>query len=297
MKFPIIATKYIGHIAAFYGKHQSVILTGATIGSSLLTTGFTFKNAPAIIDIISDAKAMILDAKTEEEKHQIYKLTLKELAPKVLPILAFQTATVTFALMAKRESDKKLAAATQSLALANNAIMAYQAFQKEAEEKLGHEAIQQIKQETGKKIIAADPKTEKNDISALPDGTDSAANEVYQYYDRFGQRYFKSTISPSLLKQKIQNLSIRLNKGEINNYDENGRARVTYNDIYRIIDERLIMRPAGDQWGFYDDERGQIDESTIDVDITPIEDPSNPDNSVWMFDLCGETFLPFRKRW
>lgn len=132
-----VASKIIGEVSKFYLNHESVILTGGTIGFSLATTAVTFKNASLINDTITAAKEALWQCNTKEEKNEVYKLFLKEMVPLVTPIILFQAATIGCALFSKRQADKKIAEAAGALSIAQAAIMQYQTFQKEAEESLG----------------------------------------------------------------------------------------------------------------------------------------------------------------
>lgn len=282
--------KIVKPVMKFYILHQSAILTGGTIGFSLATTVTTIRNARGIIETIDAAKQMIAEAKDDNEKHNIYVATIKRLAPQAIPIIIFQSATIACAITAKKQSDKKISNMTEALTLANNAIAGYKAFQKEAEEALGEEKAKEVKDAVNKEEIAKNPQTESNTANDPP-----IANQIYKYWDDFASRYFYSTQSPSQIRERVQNLSIALDKGDINQQDSAGRNYVTYNDIYRLIDAKLKVT-AGDDWGWYDDRRGQLDESTIDIEISPIEDPKDPDSMVWVFRMYGDS-IKWGKRW
>lgn len=282
--------KIVKPVMKFYILHQSAILTGGTIGFSLATTVTTIRNARGIIETIDTAKQMIAEAKDDNEKHNIYVATIKRLAPQAIPIIIFQSATIACAITAKKQSDKKISNMTEALTLANNAIAGYKAFQKEAEEALGEEKAKEVKDAVNKEEIAKNPQTESNTANDPP-----IANQIYKYWDDFASRYFYSTQSPSQIRERVQNLSIALDKGDINQQDSAGRNYVTYNDIYRLIDAKLKVT-AGDDWGWYDDRRGQLDESTIDIEISPIEDPKDPDSMVWVFRMYGDS-IKWGKRW
>ena len=132
-----VVSKVTSEVSKFYVAHESAILTGGTIGFSIATTAATYKNAAAINQILEETKEALWRADSEDEKKLIYKTTLKELTPLVLPIILFQSATIGCALYSKRRSDKKLAAAAGALSIAQEAIARYQQFQKETESALG----------------------------------------------------------------------------------------------------------------------------------------------------------------
>ena len=132
-----VVSKVTSEVSKFYVAHESAILTGGTIGFSIATTAATYKNSAAINQILEETKEALWRADSEDEKKLIYKTTLKELTPLVLPIILFQSATIGCALYSKRRSDKKLAAAAGALSIAQEAIARYQQFQKETESALG----------------------------------------------------------------------------------------------------------------------------------------------------------------
>lgn len=132
-----VVSKVTSEISKFYVAHESAILTGGTIGFSLATTITMYKNADEIKKVLENAKETLYYADSEDEKKLIYKTTLKQLVPLVLPIMIFQGMTIGCALYSKRQSDKKLAAAAGALSIAQEAIARYQQFQKDAQEALG----------------------------------------------------------------------------------------------------------------------------------------------------------------
>ena len=69
------------------------------------TTYVTYENAPKIQEIIKDTKSLVATARDEDDKKQIYRTALKELAPLVLPILLLQASTIGFSVMGKVAAD------------------------------------------------------------------------------------------------------------------------------------------------------------------------------------------------
>jgi len=287
-------------ISRYYLTHENVILPAAQVGLSLAEAAVIFKNASEIKSTISDAKTFVAQAKTKEEVNSIYKETLKTLTPLVLPIILLTTAQIVVAVKSKKAMDSKdaeIKKLSDAMVAANNAIVTYQAFQKEAEKKLGTKKTDEIKEGIAKEIIKENP--EKKDNSMI-DTTPATANEVYHYYDTFGGRYFWSTLSPSSIREKVSSLSIKFTKEEWNQFDENGSAYATVNDIYRLIDDNLVLRQRGDMFGWSDAQKmkyGDIDENFISVDIHGTEDPSNPDSLIWVLSLNASPLFRTMARW
>jgi len=287
-------------ISRYYLSHENVILPAAQVGLSLAEAAVIFKNASEIKSTISDAKTFVAQAKSKEEVNSIYKETLKTLTPLVLPIVFLTAAQIVVAVKSKKAMDSKdaeIKKLSDAMVAANNAIVTYQAFQKEAEKKLGTKKTDEIKDSIAKEIIKENPEKKEN---SMINTTPATANEVYHYYDTFGGRYFWSVLSPSTIRERVRSLSIKFTKNEWNQYDENGEAYATVNDIYRVIDENLTLHQRGDMFGWSDATRyrpDEISEDFIDVDIHGTEDPTNPDSLVWVLNLNASPLFRTMARW
>lgn len=142
-----VVNKVTTEVTKFYVNHESAILTGGTIGFSLATTAITLRNAGEINAVIFDAKSALACCNSDDEKKQIYALTLKKLAPLVAPIIIFQSATIGCAVMAKKQSDKKVAELASALTIAQQAVAYYQNFQKDTQEALGEKKYQKLQKD------------------------------------------------------------------------------------------------------------------------------------------------------
>ena len=287
-------------ISRYYISHENVILPAAQVGLSLAQAAVIFRNADKIKSTVTDAKTFIAQSHSKDEINNIYKETLKTLTPLVLPIILLTTAQIVVAVKSKKAMDSKdaeIKKLSDAMAVANNAIVTYQAFQKEAEKKLGTKKTDEIKEGIAKEIIKENPEKKEN---SMINTTPATANEVYHYYDTFGGRYFWSTLSPSSIREKVSSLSIKFTKEEWNQFDENGSAYATVNDIYRLIDDNLVLRQRGDMFGWSDAQKmkyGDIDENFISVDIHGTEDPSNPDSLIWVLSLNASPLFRTMARW
>ena len=287
-------------VSKYYISHENVILPAAQVGLSLAEAAVIFRNADKIKSTVTDAKTFIAQSHSKDEVNNIYKETLKTLTPLVLPIILLTTAQIVVAVKSKKAMDSKdaeIKKLSDAMAVANNAIVTYQAFQKEAEKKLGAKKTDEIKEGIAKEIIKENPEKKEN---SMINTTPATANEVYHYYDTFGGRYFWSTLSPSSIREKVSSLSIKFTKEEWNQFDENGSAYATVNDIYRLIDDNLVLRQRGDMFGWSDAQKmkyGDIDENFISVDIHGTEDPSNPDSLIWVLSLNATALFRTMARW
>ena len=287
-------------VSKYYISHENVILPAAQVGLSLAQAAVVFRNADKIKSTVTDAKTFIAQSHSKDEVNNIYKETIKTLTPLVLPIILLTTAQIVVAVKSKKAMDSKdaeIKKLSDAMAVANNAIVTYQAFQKEAEKKLGAKKTDEIKEGIAKEIIKENPEKKEN---SMINTTPATANEVYHYYDTFGGRYFWSTLSPSSIREKVSSLSIKFTKEEWNQFDENGSAYATVNDIYRLIDDNLVLRQRGDMFGWSDAQKmkyGDIDENFISVDIHGTEDPSNPDSLIWVLSLNATALFRTMARW
>ena len=287
-------------VSKYYISHENVILPAAQVGLSLAQAAVIFRNADKIKSTVTDAKTFIAQSHSKDEVNNIYKETIKTLTPLVLPIILLTTAQIVVAVKSKKAMDSKdaeIKKLSDAMVVANNAIVTYQAFQKEAEKKLGAKKTDEIKEGIAKEIIKENPEKKEN---SMINTTPATANEVYHYYDTFGGRYFWSTLSPSSIREKVSSLSIKFTKEEWNQFDENGSAYATVNDIYRLIDDNLVLRQRGDMFGWSDAQKmkyGDIDENFISVDIHGTEDPSNPDSLIWVLSLNATALFRTMARW
>ena len=188
--------------AAFYGQHESTILTAISIGSSSAAITLALKNSRAIIGTLDVAKEMISQTDNKDEQTKIYLSTLKTLTPLLGPVLALEVLSALSTIKLKQTTDKKIATLTEALAVANNAIAAYQVFQKEAEKQLTPEQLTNVQNEAATKQVAE----HKHAIGTYVNG-------CYIYYDPDNERSFYSVVSPTEFKMRIHQLSIAFTKG------------------------------------------------------------------------------------
>lgn len=287
MKLPFKMAKMpnlFGKLTMFYGQHESTILTATSIGCSMGATTLALKNARYILGTIDIAKEMLPKCQNKDEETQLYLGTLKELIPYLGPVIALQVGSAVATVKLKTSTDKKIATLTEALAVANNAIAAYQVFQKEAEAVIPEEQMKEIQNKVAAQQVQETPQTTENTVNS------PYANECYRYYDPDNERYFYSTLSPSAIMEKIHNLSIDFTTGNWSQYDDEGKAKVTHNDIWHLIDPKLMTK-GGYVYGWTDNRLRangtEASSDAIDVLITPVEDPNNPNNMVWRIQLYG----------
>lgn len=284
MKFLPAVAKVAAPISNFAVKNKRTLLMVGAIGTSVTTTYVTFENAPKIQEIIKDTKSLVATARDEDDKKQIYRTALKELAPLVLPILLLQASTIGFSVMGKVAADNQLADAASALAVANNTIASYRAFQKEASKELGEAKTDKILNSIETKDLEKHPQTEENTTKTyIP--SNATANMIFKYYDTLGGRYFYSEKSPSTVTAEFMSLLVDLKQGKYSNYNDRGNAFLPLNDIYRLFGSAILETSIGDEYGIPDEEvvNEDIDKNLARdyMRISGHADPQNEDELVW----------------
>lgn len=229
-----VVSKVTSEVSKFYVAHESTILTGGTIGFSLATTAVTYKNSAEINRILEETREALYSADSEDEKKLIYKTTLKALAPLVLPILAFQAATIGCALYSKRQSDKKLAAAAGALSIAQEAIARYQQFQKDAEEALGEKKYAKLQNDIYK--------NQEVDGRRFTDVASEGAPGEVLIIDKYSGRPFWCTTGR--IEMAAWEMKRRLSP-------DGGYDQLSINDLYDLIDNKdLTPNDLGGKFGY-----------------------------------------------
>ena len=229
-----VVRKVTSEVGKFYINHESAILTGGTIGFSLATTITMYKNADEIKKVLDNAKETLYLADSEDEKKLIYKTTLKELAPLVLPIMLFQGMTIGCALYSKRQADKKLAAAAGALSIAQEAIARYQQFQKDAEEALGEKKYTKLQNDIYK--------NQEVDGRRFTDIASEGAPGEVLIIDKYSGRPFWCTTGR--IEMAAWEMKRRLSP-------DGGYDQLSINDLYDLIDNKdLTPNDLGGKFGY-----------------------------------------------
>lgn len=238
---PIAQNKVVSTITTelgkFYGEHKGLILTGGTITFSLATTAVTLKNAREIMDTLDDAKAALANCNTQDEKNKVFAMTLKTLAPLVTPIIIFQMATIGCAVVAKKESDKKIAELAGALSIAQQAVTYYQSFQKDAEEALGEKKYAKLQDD-----IYKNKEVDGRQFTAI--ASEGAPGEVLMI-DKYSGRPFWSTTER--VESAARELGRRISP-------DGGFDQQSINDYYDLIGNTdLTPNELAERFGYISD--------------------------------------------
>lgn len=229
-----VISKVTSEVGKFYIAHESAILTGGTIGFSLATTATMYKNAGEINRVLDETKEALYLADSEDEKKLIYKTTLKELVPLVLPIVLFQAATIGCALYSKKRADKKLAAAAGALSIAQEAIARYQQFQKETQEALGEKKYAKLQND-----IYKNQEVDGRRFTNI--ASEGAPGEVL-IVDKYSGRPFWATTGQ--IEMAAWEMKRRLSP-------DGGYDQICINDFYDLINNRdLTPNDLGARFGY-----------------------------------------------
>jgi len=238
---PIAQNKVVSTITTelgkFYSEHKGLILTGGTITFSLATTAMTLKNAREIMDTLDDARAALANCNTQDEKNKVFAMTLKTLAPLVTPIIIFQMATIGCAVVAKKESDKKIAELAGALSIAQQAVTYYQSFQKDAEEALGEKKYAKLQDD-----IYKSKEVDGRQFTAI--ASEGAPGEVL-FIDKYSGRPFWCTTD------RIENAARELGR-RIS--PDGGFDQQSINDYYDLIGNTdLTPNELAERFGYISD--------------------------------------------
>ena len=161
IKSNTIATVAAG-ISAFYLNNESTILAVGSIATSGGAVILAAKNSHDILEIISDGKEILSKNQDPALRKRIYLDILKELTPKVAPIMVLYGISVTCTILNKRHSDKKIADLTATAGLAQSALLQYQLWKKEAEKELDEEQVKEVNNKVAEEVVKQCPPTKQN---------------------------------------------------------------------------------------------------------------------------------------
>ena len=169
----------------FAMKRSPEIFTALGIGGFVTTVVLTAKASPKVE--ASHYGYTVLrrqSAQTKEERIDLWKDEVKELAPVVIPPVISGVASIGFVLAAHRIQAKRAATLATAYSLAERTLSAYQ---EKALEKLGDEGAVELMQAVSDKLAQDDCPFDE-DYSYSPDEDGKCL-----CYDRVTGRYFRST--------------------------------------------------------------------------------------------------------
>lgn len=262
IKFPLALIKAAPTtVATYVAQHEGVILPVGSIVFSGLAVGASIKNSRDILNTLDTATEVLAKEQDKEVRKKIYMSVLRDLAPKVGPIIIFYGASVTCTILNKRHTDKKIAELTAALGLAQNAIAQYQIWRKEAEKELG-DKIDIVNKTVAEEVVKNNPNP--------PTANVPTANEVYCYYDIANQRKIWSDRSPREIADWAAQSSYDLYDGNVMN------DIVSLNDLYEFLAHGPGLNVQGGDyyvWRPDIDYHGQRSSDLVKVWITPYEFP------------------------
>ena len=229
MRLPTINLKPVlkkipGVISGYVLEHKGAVLTGGTIVCNAAGIAITYKNSPAIHGIISSTKEVLKDPDlTIEERKEIRKKSLLELAPLVAPIIIFFAGSTTCAIVNQKQNEAKIAALTAGLTLAQNTISEYDLFKEETRKEIGEEKYKEIEQEVANDVA------DKAVSRVLP--TPRPKEEIF-YFDYMGL-YFSSTVDR--VKAAMDNVNGILRRNGVAG-ESYGHATHRGNEIVTLAD-------------------------------------------------------------
>lgn len=225
---PITSLAY--GISSFYLSNESSILAANSIITSGGAVILAAKNSHYILETIADAREILAKNSDPKLRKQIYIDILKELSPKVLPIVTLYGVSVTCTILNKKHSDKKIADLTATAGLAQSALLQYQLWKREAEKELGDERLKEVNTKVAEDIIRHDPPVKENTYGTqIPD-----VQTMFCWKDgNTPNRYLWSFKS----ENDVIKWAIEMN-GELNAFRCDGNE-IGINEFYSFLSEGL----------------------------------------------------------
>lgn len=235
-----IASGIMTEVGKFYSEHKGIILTGGTITFSLAATASAMKNSREIFDTVDQANAALAQCTSQEQKNQVYMMTIRALAPLIAPIVIFEGLTITCTILQKKNSDakdKRIAELASALSIAQQAVTYYQNFQKQAEESLGEKKYAKLQED-----IYKSQEVDGRRFTSI--ASEGAPGEVL-IIDKYSGRPFWSTTGR--IEMAARELGRRLSP-------DGGYDQVSINDLYDLIGNTdLTPNELGERFGYITD--------------------------------------------
>lgn len=169
----------------FFLKKSPEIFTGLGIGGFVTTVALTAKAAPKVAAAHHGyVELRAHKANTKDERIDLWREEIYELAPAVLPPVISGAMSIGFVLAAHNIQSKRAATLATAYSLAEKTLTTYQ---EKALEKLGDEGASELMQAVSDKL-AKDECPFEEDYSYSPDEDGKCL-----CYDRVTGRYFRST--------------------------------------------------------------------------------------------------------
>lgn len=227
-------------VTEFTDKNSPAILSGAAVAGVFVTAWMAFKAGPKAEKIINNHKDYISKHPnmSKEEKREVTKGLVKDLAPVVLPTAGMAIATSAAVIASNNISSKRLAIASAAYSMAESTLKEYQS---KVEELVDSKKVNKIKESIAQDKLDKNLKKQPtNEIILTGDGD-------VLCMDDYSGRLFRSNASK--IGQAINELSADLQTD----------MYVSLNELY---DKLNIPRvPMGDDfgWNIDDLDRGQLD--------------------------------------
>lgn len=242
-KNPVVKTAG-KEVSKFIFAHEGLLFTGGQIGFNLAGILITYKNAPKIQSITTNAKIAMSEADSDEVRRQIAINALKELVPLVAPIVIFFAASTTCSIVGHKKNQAKIATLTAALSLAHSTINDYDVFKKEIREEIGEEKFKEISDTVAKKQIE-----EKISNKELPASCLQPRHGEYLCCIPFFGIYFTS--SSARIDMAFEHINQCLQ-------DNGATGRYSYGNENELGGEIAFVSDLCDELGVFEDDRPDI---------------------------------------
>lgn len=233
------------NLTEFTNKNSPSLLTGAGVAGVFITAYMAYKAGPKAKEILDSHANYISDHPdlTKEEKREVTKYLVKDMAPVVLPTIGMATATSAAIIGANSVSSKRIAVLSAAYSMSESALKEYQA---KVTEMLDEKKVKKIKEGIAQDKLKKQHVNAENAQDVIMTG-----NGDVLCMDAYSGRLFRSNAQK--IGEAINHLSADLQTD----------MYVSLNDFYDLLGLKQV--PMGDDFGWNIDDlvRGQLE-----IDIT-----------------------------
>lgn len=296
MKNEIVKAGIKGGLAAFGGwvlSHRNVLLPVGIEACNGLAIFFAVKNSEFIMSKIRDGREILAIEADEETRKRIYLSILKDIGPKIAPILGFYSGGAALLILYKKDNDTQITKLTEALTISQNALVQAQLWKNEAEKNLSKEQVQKVTDAVVQEEVKNDPPTSKNTTGTPKVDPGEPIPTKFLWKDgNVPGRYITSLKGPNDVRKWIVDKNGELNALE---YSDDGN-KISINEFYEFLDEGIeeshivpaFYEAKGMYWRLTSEDlhSGHVD--AVYIDINTVEGPNQ--QPIYAFH-CN--FLPY----
>lgn len=234
----------LNKVAKYGDANSPALLTGAGVAGLFITAVMVYKASPKIHEIIDNYKEKSKTAESKEEKREVTKEMVKDLAPVVIPPVGMAAATATAIISSNTISARRIAMMSAAYKMSANAL---KDLQDRIEETFDPKKVQKLEESKA-----------KHAVKKFKDVPDIVESEMYDgdilCLDGYSGQKFRSNA------EKIGR-AINIISAKCAN-----EMYVSLNEFYDAIDSPDLMHvPMGDNFGWTVDD---LDDGMLPISKT-----------------------------